>query len=112
MANVKLYKNVYNKDQFKSTVDSALPTDPTPTRSIPSVDEFFSNYSQLFFDIPKTGETNSHEYLIKTSQAYIGDQQTNEEIDALIQEINGLRETVLEQQETIFNLTITGSLNG
>jgi len=40
MANVKLYKNVYNKDQFKSTVDSALPTDPTPTQSIPSVDEY------------------------------------------------------------------------
>lgn len=112
MANVKLYKNVYNKDQFKSTVDSTLPTDPTPTQSIPSVDEFFNNYSQLFFDIPKTGETNSHEYLIKTSQAYVGDQQSNEEIDALIQEINGLRETVLQQQETIFNLTITGSLNG
>jgi len=112
MANVKLYKNVYNKDQFKSTVDSALPTDPIPTQSIPSVDEFFNNYNQLFFDIPKTGETNSHEYLIKTSQAYIGDQQTNEEIDALIQEINGLRETVLQQQETIFNLTTTGSLNG
>ena len=112
MANVKLYKNVYNKDQFKSTVDSTLPTDPIPTQSIPSVDEFFNNYSELFFDIPKTGETNSHEYLIKTSQAYVGDQQTNEEIDALIQEINGLRETVLQQQETIFNLTITGSLNG
>jgi hypothetical protein len=112
MANVKLYKNVYDKDQFKSTVDSALPTDPTPTQSIPSVGEFFNSYSQLFFDIPKTGETNSHEYLIKTSQAYVGDQQTNEEIDALIQEINGLRETVLQQQETIFNLTITGSLNG
>lgn len=112
MAKVRLYKNVYSKDQFKSTVNSSLPGESAPAESLPSVDEFFNYYNLLFYNIPKTGDSNSHEYLIKTSQQYIGDQQNNEEIDALIQEVNGLRETVLEQQELIFNLTISGSVNG
>lgn len=112
MAKVRLYKNVYSKDQFKNTVNSSLPEETTPTQALPSIDEFFNYYNQLFYNIPETGDNNSHEYLIKTSQQYIGDQQNNEEIDALIQEVNGLRETVLEQQELIFNLTISGSVNG
>lgn len=112
MAKVTLYKNVYSKEQFKNTVDSSLPVNTTPTETLPSVEEFFNYYSLLFYSIPKLGDINSHEYLIKTSQDYIGNQQSNEEIDALIQEINGLRETVLEQQQLIFDLTISGSVNG
>lgn len=112
MAKVTLYKNVYDKEQFKNTVDSSLPVDTTPIQTLPSIEEFFNYYSLLFYSIPKLGATNSHEYLIKSSQDYIGNQQSNEEVDALIQEINGLRETVLEQQQLIFDLTISGSVNG
>ena len=45
MAKVRLYKNVYSKDQFKSTVNSSLPGESAPAESLPSVDEFFNYYN-------------------------------------------------------------------
>jgi hypothetical protein len=72
-----------------------------------SVAEFFQNYQQIFFLIPKLGEANSHEYLIKTSQEYIGSSGINEDtIQALINEITQLRQENLDLQQQI----ISGSL--
>lgn len=108
---ISLSKNVFNKQQFKNTVTTATDT-PASLPSIPSVEEFFRYYQDLFYTIPKQGEVNSHTYLVQTSQQYVGDSTQNEEIEALIQEVNGLRETVLEQQQLIFNLTSTTASNG
>ena len=110
---VNLVKQVYQRTAFTDTVDTQFDNQSnnefTEQNQTPSVQEFFNYYDLLFYQIPKEGST-SHTTLIQRSQEYVGDQQTNEEIDALIQEINGLRETVLQQQETIFNLTISGSI--
>jgi hypothetical protein len=53
-----------------------------------SVDEFFQYYNQLFFEIPKEGTVNSHEYLVKTSSEYINFTATDDSIQALIEEVN------------------------
>jgi hypothetical protein len=66
-----------------------------------SVSEFFDQYRILFFEIPKFGDTDSHEYLVKTSGEYIGGQETNETIQALIEEITQLRQENLELQQQI-----------
>ena len=112
---INIIKEVYNKEEFIKTVNTTFSTSTTEESNqnidTPTVAEFFNQYNQLFYQIPKEGPL-SHTALIQQSQEYVGDQQTNDEIDALIQEINGLRQTVLEQQETIFNLTISGSTNG
>jgi hypothetical protein len=44
----------------------------------------------LFFDIPKTG-LNSHNTLIQQSSEYVGDEQTNEELDALYARVSFLK---------------------
>jgi hypothetical protein len=112
---ITLSKNVYSKTQFEKTVDTTFSQTTTPQATIQattiSVAEFFNNYETLFYQIPKQGETNSHEYLVKTSQAYIGTTQTNDEIAALIDEIDSLRLTIFEQQQTLSTL-ISGSTNG
>ena len=112
---INIIKEVYNKEEFIKTVNTtfSIPTTEESNQNIdtPTVAEFFNQYNQLFYQIPKEGPS-SHTTLIQQSQEYVGDEQTNDESDALIQEINGLRQTVLEQQETIFNLTISGSTNG
>jgi hypothetical protein len=46
--------------------------------------DFFTLYDKFFFDIPKEGETNSHTYLITESTEYVGFQQNQEEIQALL----------------------------
>ena len=61
----------------------------------PTVEEFFGLYNSLFYDIPALGETNSHEYLVKTSGEYINYEERNEEIEALQAEIAQLRSDLL-----------------
>lgn len=113
MAKVNLNKELYNKNQYQKVIDTSftqLVTPPTPTpESIPSISvaEFFSNYQEIFFQIPKLGDTNSHEYLVKTSQEYIGSTNTQDDtLQALIDEITQLRQENLELQQQI----ISGSI--
>lgn len=111
MEKVNLVKEIFSsKIQYQEVIDTSFTQLVTPTpeldllSNIPTVDEFFQNYEQLFFQIPKFGETNSHEYLILTSQAYIGSSQTNEEIFLLQQEITSLRRQLLELQREPANI--------
>jgi hypothetical protein len=112
---VNLTKNVFNKQQFTKTVNTQFSepaTTPSQQQPLPTVGEFFNYYQELFYDIPKLGVNNSHEYLIRTSQEYVGDPQLNSEIEALLQEINSLRQTVLDQQQTIQQLSTNFNTNG
>ena len=110
-----LIKNVYNKTQFTKTVDTQFTqlstVDTTTQANAPTVEQFFNDYQTLFYLIPKEGETNSHQYLVKTSQDYIGTVQNDDTTSALINEIDSLRLTIFEQQQTITSL-ISGSTNG
>ena len=114
---IVLTKLVYDKNQYQKVIDTTFtqlvqPIITTDIVVLPTVDEFFSDYDQLFFDIPKFGETNSHEYLIKTSQEYIGlSNVVNDEIQALINEITELRQENLELQQQLLSV-ITPSTNG
>ena len=57
----------------------------------------------LFFQIPKFGTTNSHEYLVVESTAYTNFIENQEQIDALLEEIVDLREQNLQLQLDINN---------
>lgn len=110
---IDLNKQVFEKQQYRQVIDTTFSeltvgtTTATAATPIPTVSEFFLNYSQLFYQIPKTGETDSHEYLIKQSSEYIGGSQTNEEVIALLQEITALREENLQLQTQLINLSGT-----
>ncbi len=114
---VKLIKQVYDKNQYQKVIDTSFtqlvqPVTTLTGSALPTVNQFFDYYNQLFFDIPKLGETNSHEYLIKTSTEYIGASAiVNDELQALIDEITGLRQENLDLQQQLLS-SITGSVNG
>jgi hypothetical protein len=113
MAKIILNKETLNKNQYQKVIDTSFtqlvqPTPVTP-ESIPSISvaEFFNNYQEIFFQIPKFGNINSHEYIIKTSQEYLGsDPLTDSTIQALIEEITQLRQENLEFQQQIISGTI------
>ena len=63
-----------------------------------TVEDFFIIYNNLFFIIPKLGEINSHEFLIKESSEYIDYAANQLETQALLEEIAELRETNLQLQ--------------
>jgi hypothetical protein len=102
-----LSREVFPKSQYQNTIDTSFsqlitPVSEVTASTLPTVDQFFDYYNQLFFDIPKLGETNSHEYLIKTSAEYIGETPTNNsEIQALLEEITELRGQVLSLSQQL-----------
>ena len=113
MEQINLNKQVYDKNQYQKVIDTSFTQlvniTSSLTSSLPtiSVDQFFQYYQDLFFIIPKFGDINSHEYLIKTSTDYIGtSQQTNDTIQALVEEITSLRQENLSLQQQ----TISGSI--
>ena len=116
---VPLNKLVFAKNQYERVIDTSFTQLVTPAPvapvSIPSIStaEFFNNYQEIFYQIPKFGETNSHEYLIKTSQEYVGSTFNDEEVAILLEEITSLRQINLELNQSLASLASqTGSING
>lgn len=109
MSEINLNKTVFEKRQYPKIIDTSFNqlslkfTPPAELPTPPKLDEFFKSYNDLFYDIPETGETNSHEFLIKQSSAYIDFQQVNEDVQALLDEIASLRIENLELQKQLLN---------
>ena len=114
---IVLTKLVYDKNQYQKVIDTTFtqlvqPVLQVTGSALPTVNEFFDYYNQLFFDIPKFGEINSHEYLIKTSTEYIGASSVvNDELQALIDEVTELRQENLDLQQQLLG-SITPLING
>jgi hypothetical protein len=107
---VKLVKEVYGRNTYTRVVDtnfSELYTAVTATTAPAdiSVEAFFDLYNTLFFQIPATGEVNSHEYLVKRSGEYLGGGVLSDNERAYIDEINSLREQLLEANTNYLSLT-------
>lgn len=109
MEKVNLNRQVFDKAKFNETIDTSFSqlgtTPPDPSFfdiNLATQADFFTLYDKFFFEIPKEGATNSHAYLVQESSNYIGADQVNEEIQALLQEITDLREENLTlRQENI-----------
>jgi len=113
MSKVDLIKINFQSGSYINTIDTNFselvpPTPLTLEDNLPTVNEFFDDYSALFFTIPKAGE-NSHTTLIEASTEYIGFAPQSLEIDALQQEITFLREQLLELRAQLNDITTTAS---
>jgi len=107
---IKLAKKVFDKGKYKKIIDTKftqlINISTSNTSSIPSIDDFFSFYKELFFEIPQLGESNSHEYIVKTSGDYINIENSNEEIQALIDEVTQLRQENIDLNKKIATLPL------
>jgi len=106
-----LNRDVFNKVAFNNTVDTNFSQldQEAPDLSffdpnLATVEDFFSIYQNLFFQIPKYGNRDSHEYLVVESTAYTGFIENQAQIDALLEEITDLREENLQLQLDIQQL--------
>jgi hypothetical protein len=108
MANVDLVKEIYGINTYSKAVNTTFselitPTVPT-TENVVTVDQFFEYYDQLFFNIPVDGTINSHTYLVERSQQYIGGSVIDAEKQALIEEINSLRQQLLDLNQSFTSI--------
>jgi len=108
--NINLNKEVFNKKDYIKTINPSftqlgVKTVQEELDEQPTVQEFFDMYNTLFYQINELGETNSHEFLIKTSSEYIKFDDNDELIQALQDEIASLREDLLEAQQNSIEQT-------
>jgi len=109
MESFDLVKEVRGLNTYKKAIDTGFSelVSPAPTVNVSAVtvSDFFTYYDQLFFDIPVSGSTNSHMYLVQRSQQYIGGNTVDIEKQALIEEINSLRQQLVSLSETYLNIS-------
>ena len=119
MENVNLNRQVFDKQKFNDTVDTTFSELGVQEQdlsffdlNLATVDDFFILYNKLFFEIPKEGAVNSHAFLAKESGDYVGFQQFNEEIQALLQEISDIRGENVELRQDNVNLAVENTTLG
>ena len=102
---VEFEKRVYQKQPFNEVVDRQFHEfGQQPTESVKTVDQFFVDYENLFYQIPVEGSINSHEYLIKKSSELYRINTSTEDIQPLLDEITLLRSQSVVDQQTIIDL--------
>ena len=106
---VDLQKKVFSKEEYQRTIDTSfnqlgVVSIQEELAAEPTVEEFFDLYNELFYDIPAEGDLNSHRFLVVQSGAYINFDEIQEEIQALRNEIAGLRTENLELQQEIVDI--------
>ena len=109
MSQIPIQKTVFNKDTYSRVVDtqfSQLLNQGAEEETLSfTVDDFFQLYDEVFYQIPKEGDVNSHQYILQREADYLGISISQDDIQALLNEITSLRQQVLEAQATINDLT-------
>jgi len=97
MANIRVKKTVYNKEEFEKVVDTSFSTftDEVEEQDNDTIEELFRLYNKLFYDIPTEGTTNSHSFILQESSKLVEFTKDTEEIQPLLDEIATLREQLL-----------------
>lgn len=105
---VNLVKQIRGINTYTNAIDTEFTEliTPIPLEEVetPTVEDFFNLYDQLFFDIPPNGPVNSHEFLIARSTDYVGGSIIDPEKQALVEEINSLRQQLLDINSSVFEV--------
>ena len=115
--NVDINLTTYNRAQFNKAVNTNFTefgvTGKPEENIVDQVDvtTFFQAYDNLFLEIPKQGDTNSHQYLTNRSGEYAGGEDINAEIEALTAEVTQLREENVTLQQQLIELADTVATN-
>ena len=84
MANIRLSRTVYKKDELDKSIDSSFKSFvDTVEVDTDTIEEFFRLYTKLYYDIEPLGEFNSHEFLIKESSKLVQLETNDEAIQPL-----------------------------
>lgn len=108
MPEIVIQKTVFNKDSYGRVIDTRFTQlvnqgeEEVPSFSI---DDFFELYNQLFYQIPKDGDTLSHQFILQKEADYLGVNLGQDEVQALLEEITSLRQQLLDTQQIVKDLS-------
>lgn len=113
LRNIGFSTTVYERTAADNVLDRSFKefaqTASVDTRN---VSQFFQDYEYLYYQIPITGITGSHQYLVEKSSELYRSNSLEEDIQPLLDEITLLRSQSVVDQQTIIDLrTELGQLN-
>ena len=111
MSQIPIQKQVFDKNQFGKVINTQFSqllnqqvSEETPTFTL---EDFFTLYDQLFYEIPKEGDVDSHRVILQKEADYLGIIISQDDIQALLDEITSLRQQVLDAQTALNELNKT-----
>lgn len=110
MSIIPIQKQIFDKDSFPKVVNTQFSqlinsTQGEDTLSF-TLEDFFTLYEQLFFQIPKEGDANSHRFILEKEAEYLGINLNTDDVQALLAEITTLRQEIITAQQTIQTLAL------
>jgi len=104
MSQIPIEKQVFDKLTFGKVIDTQfhqLLNNTTEETPIFTIEDFFQLYEQVFYQIPKEGNANSHQYILQKEADYLGVIINQDDIQALLEEITNLRQQILDTQTAL-----------
>lgn len=102
---IPVIKDVFGKNTFNNVIDRNFHQLIKPQQEVEPIifttEDFFRYYAELFYDIPKEGDSASHRYLINKSSEYLEISNTEIDIQLLLDEIGTLKEQLLASNEAL-----------
>ena len=105
MTSIKVDKTILGKNNSVLNTDFSFFLKDTVVPEF-TLEDFFQLYEELFYQIPKEGEVESHRYILTKEAEYLGIQLADDvDIQALLNEITSLRQQLLESKTIITDYT-------
>ena len=109
MSQIPIEKQVFDKINYSKVINTQFSQlfNQQVSEESPSftLDDFFTLYDQLFYQIPKEGDIDSHRFILEKEAEYLGVIINQDDIQALLDEITSLRQQVLDIQTTLNDLS-------
>jgi hypothetical protein len=108
MSQIPVQKTVFNKDTYSRVIDTQFSqfTSQGEDETLSfTVDDFFELYDQVFYQIPRDGDADSHQYILQREADYLGVNINQDDVQALLDEITTLRQQLLDSQTIVNELT-------
>ena len=107
MESIKVDKTILGKNNSVLNTDFSFFLKDTIVPEF-TLEDFFQLYEELFYQIPKEDEVESHRYILNKEAEYLGVQLADDvDIQALLNEITSLRQQLLETKTIITDYTKT-----
>jgi len=102
---IDLGKTTFSRKNFEKVVDNRfkqLLNNQAVVADVFTIDDFFQLYEDLFFQIPKEGDAQSHRFILNQTAEYLGiSLNDGTDIQALLDEITTLRSELLTVNQTL-----------
>jgi len=106
--NISIEKEVFDKEKYNRVIDTKFNQfNQTTVKNEPfTIDDFFTLYEQLFYQIPKEGDINSHRFILQKEADYLDVIINKDDVQVLLDEITTLRQQLLDSQQIIKDLSV------